>query len=185
MEERRGKAVGLRCFLRRGGQARFRWNHGRDSCGLRRGGQTRFRWNRGRKSRGKALCLRFCVRGRGKIIRRRTPRRERFCRGSFGFRTGDDMKPYFSFQWHITDECDQRCRHCYIFSGDPCRKLVSMTWDEMQDTFYNCLDFCEVWNRRRPDPASGFLAAARPLSRARAPLHDPGQPISSERHGVP
>ena len=58
------------------------------------------------------------------------------------------MKPYFSFQWHITDECDQRCRHCYIFSGDPCRKLVSMTWDEMQDTFYNCLDFCEVWDRQ-------------------------------------
>lgn len=24
------------------------------------------------------------------------------------------MKPYFSFQWHITDECDQRCKHCYI-----------------------------------------------------------------------
>lgn len=25
------------------------------------------------------------------------------------------MKQYFSFQWHITDECDQRCKHCYIF----------------------------------------------------------------------
>lgn len=24
------------------------------------------------------------------------------------------MKQYFSFQWHITDECDQRCKHCYI-----------------------------------------------------------------------
>ena len=39
------------------------------------------------------------------------------------------MKQYFSFQWHITDECDQRCKHCYIFSGDPCRKLDSMTWE--------------------------------------------------------
>ncbi len=38
------------------------------------------------------------------------------------------MKPYFSFQWHITDECDQRCKHCYIFSGEGCKKLVSMTW---------------------------------------------------------
>ena len=27
-------------------------------------------------------------------------------------------KSYFSFQWHITDECDQRCKHCYIFSGE-------------------------------------------------------------------
>ena len=24
------------------------------------------------------------------------------------------MKPYFAFQWHITDTCDQRCKHCYI-----------------------------------------------------------------------
>ena len=24
---------------------------------------------------------------------------------------------YFAFQWHITDECDQRCKHCYILSG--------------------------------------------------------------------
>ncbi len=27
---------------------------------------------------------------------------------------------YFSFQWHITDECDQRCKHCYIFSENNC-----------------------------------------------------------------
>ena len=57
------------------------------------------------------------------------------------------MKQYFSFQWHITDECDQRCKHCYIFSGDPCRKLDSMTWKQLEDTFYNCLDFCEVYGR--------------------------------------
>ena len=58
------------------------------------------------------------------------------------------MKQYFSFQWHITDECDQRCKHCYIFSGDPCRKLDSMTWEQMQDTFITasisarCMDGC-------------------------------------------
>lgn len=57
------------------------------------------------------------------------------------------MKQYFSFQWHITDECDQRCKHCYIFSGDNCKKIDSMNWQQMQDTFYNCLDFCEVYNR--------------------------------------
>ena len=33
------------------------------------------------------------------------------------------MKQYFSFQWHITDECDQRCKHCYIFSENNCKKL--------------------------------------------------------------
>ncbi len=57
------------------------------------------------------------------------------------------MKQYFSFQWHITDECDQRCKHCYIFSADNDKPLISMTWEQMQDTLYNCLDFCEMYNR--------------------------------------
>lgn len=26
-------------------------------------------------------------------------------------------KPQFCMQWHITDRCDQRCKHCYIFAG--------------------------------------------------------------------
>ncbi len=37
---------------------------------------------------------------------------------------------YFAFQWHITDECDQRCKHCYIFSeGHP--RLVEMPWERL------------------------------------------------------
>lgn len=27
-------------------------------------------------------------------------------------------RPSFSFQWHLLDDCDQRCKHCYIFSED-------------------------------------------------------------------
>ena len=46
------------------------------------------------------------------------------------------MKQYFSFQWHITDECDQRCKHCYIFSENNCKKLDTMTWEQMQETFW-------------------------------------------------
>lgn len=57
------------------------------------------------------------------------------------------MKPYFSFQWHITDECDQRCKHCYIYSEDVCKSPDSMNWEQIQDTFYNCLDFCEMYGR--------------------------------------
>ena len=57
------------------------------------------------------------------------------------------MKQYFSFQWHITDECDQRCKHCYIFSGGSGKPLSSMTWEQMNDAFYNCLDFCEMYDR--------------------------------------
>lgn len=57
------------------------------------------------------------------------------------------MKQYFAFQWHITDECDQRCKHCYIFSENNCKKLDSMTWQQMQKTFDNCLDFCRTYDR--------------------------------------
>ena len=57
------------------------------------------------------------------------------------------MSEYFSFQWHITDQCDQRCKHCYIFSGGEHQHLDSMTWAQMEDTFYNCLDFCAVYDR--------------------------------------
>ena len=29
---------------------------------------------------------------------------------------------YFGLQWHITDSCDQRCKHCYIYAGkDLCK----------------------------------------------------------------
>ena len=55
---------------------------------------------------------------------------------------------YFAFQWHITDDCDQRCKHCYIFSEDNCKALDSMTWEQMQEVISNCEDFCEVHHRR-------------------------------------
>lgn len=58
-----------------------------------------------------------------------------------------EAKQFFAFQWHITDECDQRCKHRYIFSGDVCKKPDSMIRAQMEDTFYNCLDFCEVNDR--------------------------------------
>ena len=57
------------------------------------------------------------------------------------------MKSCFAFQWHITDECDQRCKHCYIFSENACKKLDSMTWEQMQKTLENCLDFCRAYDR--------------------------------------
>lgn len=57
------------------------------------------------------------------------------------------MSKYFSFQWHITDDCDQRCKHCYIFSEDNCKALDAMTREQIHDTFYNCLDFCKVHKR--------------------------------------
>lgn len=58
------------------------------------------------------------------------------------------MKPYFAFQWHITDACDQRCKHCYIFSEDNNKKTESMSFSQMQEVLSNCEDFCRVYRRR-------------------------------------
>lgn len=56
------------------------------------------------------------------------------------------MKPYFAFQWHITDDCDQRCKHCYIFSGNNMQELTSMTWQQMQSVIADCEDMCNTYN---------------------------------------
>ena len=56
------------------------------------------------------------------------------------------MKEYFAFQWHITDECDQRCKHCYIFSeGHPA--LVETPWDRLVLTLDNICRMAERMNR--------------------------------------
>ena len=54
---------------------------------------------------------------------------------------------YFAFQWHITDSCDQRCQHCYIFSENNHIKLKEMSWPEIESVFGNCLDMCQKANR--------------------------------------
>ena len=56
------------------------------------------------------------------------------------------MKPYFAIQWHITDVCDQRCKHCYIFSeGHHC--LVTTPLDELEKTYTQIKGFCEKIER--------------------------------------
>ena len=56
------------------------------------------------------------------------------------------MMDYFAFQWHITDECDQRCKHCYIFSeGHP--KLVEMPWERLVAVLASVEDMCRRMKR--------------------------------------
>ncbi|MDE6810235.1 MAG: radical SAM/SPASM domain protein, ACGX system [Muribaculaceae bacterium] len=53
---------------------------------------------------------------------------------------------YFAFQWHITDSCDQRCEHCYIFSeGHP--HLIEMPVKDAKVVIEQCLDMCRHMNR--------------------------------------
>jgi radical SAM/SPASM domain protein of ACGX system len=56
-------------------------------------------------------------------------------------------KQLFAFQWHITDDCDQRCKHCYIFSENNKKPIISMTLDEIKSVLSNCLEFCSRFNR--------------------------------------
>lgn len=55
---------------------------------------------------------------------------------------------FFAFQIHITDNCDQRCKHCYIFSGGIQKVLHSLSLDELREVVEKCLVMCEICQRR-------------------------------------
>ncbi|MDF2791045.1 MAG: radical domain protein system [Neobacillus sp.] len=57
------------------------------------------------------------------------------------------MKQYFAFQWHITEDCDQRCKHCYIFAEDSKKHIISMDWKGVKKTIANIEDFCQTYGR--------------------------------------
>ncbi len=56
-------------------------------------------------------------------------------------------KPAFAFQWHITDECDQRCKHCYLFSEDARMTCKSMGFDDMMRVLDSCFAMCDSMGR--------------------------------------
>ena len=64
----------------------------------------------------------------------------------------------FGVQWHITDNCDQRCRHCYIFAEDNKKPLVNMDFVQMQEviqkveTFLSRMDMRPNWHITGGDP---------------------------------
>ena len=53
------------------------------------------------------------------------------------------MSNYFAFQWHICDECDQRCKHCYIFAENRRIPLASMDFEHMKKVVAACKEFCK------------------------------------------
>lgn len=57
-------------------------------------------------------------------------------------------RPTFSFQWRLLDDCDQRCKHCYIFSEDNAKPLDRMDWGQMLRILANIDDFCETFGRQ-------------------------------------
>lgn len=56
---------------------------------------------------------------------------------------------YFAFQWHITDDCDQRCVHCYIFSEGKNRCIKQVSLEDAKKIIKNCEEMC-ARNKRKP-----------------------------------
>ncbi len=44
-------------------------------------------------------------------------------------------------QIYITDNCDQRCKHCYIFGADPNRKPETMTLEAFREAVNRCIEY--------------------------------------------
>lgn len=58
------------------------------------------------------------------------------------------LKPWFVFQWHITDACDQRCAHCYIYGEDRQREPETASPADLVRILEKCLAFCDQMNMR-------------------------------------
>lgn len=54
---------------------------------------------------------------------------------------------YFAFQWHITEACDQRCKHCYIYALGSHAKFREMALEDMVTVIERCQDFCRKAGR--------------------------------------
>ncbi len=49
-------------------------------------------------------------------------------------------------QIYITDNCDQRCKHCYIFGADPNRKPNTMSVDDFKEAVNRCVEYSKRSN---------------------------------------
>ena len=54
---------------------------------------------------------------------------------------------YFAVQWHITEACDQRCKHCYIYALGSHAKFTEMPLKDMRVVLDNIKEFCKKANR--------------------------------------
>jgi len=53
-----------------------------------------------------------------------------------------EFKTYFSLQWHITNKCDQRCKHCYIYAGKDKKCGLELDLKTLVKILDNFIDFC-------------------------------------------
>lgn len=53
-------------------------------------------------------------------------------------------KPRFAMQWHITDRCDQRCKHCYIYQGKDKDCTFELPLNVLNEILINFIDSCSA-----------------------------------------
>ena len=57
-------------------------------------------------------------------------------------------KPIFSIQWHITTNCQQRCRHCYLFNSPEARNEIEgekrITLEMLMKIADNLVESCKI-----------------------------------------
>lgn len=53
----------------------------------------------------------------------------------------------FGLQWHITDKCDQRCKHCYIYAGKELDSYLELPIETLKSILYDFIDTCKKMDR--------------------------------------
>lgn len=53
----------------------------------------------------------------------------------------------FSMQWHITNGCDQRCKHCYIFNSGSTPNIQKWDLNDAIKLLDDYLDFCKKYQK--------------------------------------
>jgi len=59
------------------------------------------------------------------------------------------MPGSFGLQWHITNRCDQKCKHCYIFNSGQNVRLNDFKIDDVDEVITKFINFCHN-NDKRP-----------------------------------
>lgn len=57
------------------------------------------------------------------------------------------MAGFFALQWHITNECDQRCKHCYIFNSEKSVCFKEWTLEDARLLLDQYISFCKKYKK--------------------------------------
>lgn len=66
-----------------------------------------------------------------------------------GSKLSEKSSQVFCLQLHLTDKCDQRCKHCYVWTSGNCKKEShELTLHDYKNIIDRFIKFCILINRR-------------------------------------